>query len=146
MISAQFSRVCIPEYFRNHRHTYRKYKYYILFRTQTATMIECVLLRRRAGVSKAEIRLPYCSLFFFPPLLFSIRFIPPRRKLFYLRSSFHREQSWLIANAIITLKTARHVGTESRKYAKLVRDSGKKIQAVCFAEWHSRYSMYMQAC
>lgn len=92
MISAQFSRVCISEYFRNRRHTYRKYKYYILFRTQTATMIECVLLRRRAGVSKAEIRLPYRSLFF-PSLLFSIRFIPPRRKLFYLRSSFHREQS-----------------------------------------------------
>lgn len=47
-------------------------------------------VRRRAGVLKTEIRL---ALLFFLSLLFSIRFIPLRRKLFYLRSSFHREQS-----------------------------------------------------
>lgn len=57
---------------------------------------------------------------------------------FYLRrSSFHREQSWLIAGAIIVLKTTRHIGTESRKYAKLVRSRGEKkksVRVVCFSD------------
>lgn len=68
-------------------------------------------------------------------LLFFICFIPSRRKLFYSRSSFHREPSWLIANAIITLKTTRHVGTESRKYAKLARDRGKKYDRSVFQNY-----------
>jgi len=103
----RFSRVCISEYFRNHRHTYRKAKYYILFQMR----LECVLLVVALASRKQKYVL-HCTFF---SLLFSIRFIPPCRKLFYLRSSFHHEQSWLIANAIITLKTTRHVGTESRK-------------------------------
>lgn len=49
--------------------------------------------------------------------------------------SIAREPSWLIANAIIALKTARHVGTESRKYAKLAPDRGKKYERSVFQNY-----------
>lgn len=49
--------------------------------------------------------------------------------------SIAREPSWLIANAIIALKTARHVGTESRKYAKLAPDRGKKHERSVFQNY-----------
>lgn len=75
----------MSEHFRNY-HTLigGKTKYYI-FQMQTVT-IRMWSVRCRGDVLKAEIRL---ALHF----LFSIRFISPRRKLFYLRSSFHHEQS-----------------------------------------------------
>jgi len=65
----RFSRVCISEYFRNHRHTYRKAKYYILFQMR----LECVLLVVALASRKQKYVL-HCTFFYLFYLVFLIYF------------------------------------------------------------------------
>jgi len=90
----RFSRVCISEYFRNHRHTYRKAKYYILFQMR----LECVLLVV-ALASRKQKYVPHCT-FFISFILHSLYsalsevvlfafFFPSRAKLIDRQRDYH---------------------------------------------------------